>query len=141
MRKGYDFMLGTGYLPSCGCVGYWEQVIALWNWFDEVYHEQPLRTLPVIGLDANARLGTRPLNTTAHLGLIGPHGHQQENQPGREFRSFLQRAGFTAISTLYADAAGSTYYDSRGHSSRIDYILSTPYAAEYIQAVRVERKI
>lgn len=98
-------------------------------------------TLPIILTDANARLGTTVLHALDGLMLIGPHSHQQENGAGRSFRGFLERTQLAALNTIIGTARGATWYDTRGHSGCIDYVISRPGACSITHSLQVLRRL
>ncbi|CAE8593443.1 unnamed protein product, partial [Polarella glacialis] len=141
MRKGPDFCIGVGYLPPVGAMAHQQQSFQIWKWFESTLAIQPLMTLPIFGLDANARIGNRELIPPDRLLQVGSFGRNVENQAGRLMRGFLQQTSLAAINSLYESSAGNTWYNTRGHASRIDFILSTPLAAQETVEIQVDRKL
>ena len=70
-------------------------------------------------LDANARVGS-----VDGFG-IGPAYATKENNNGFRFRCFLKTHTLYAINTFH-ETCGHTWTSSRGHESRIDYMVATP---------------
>ena len=85
--------------------------------------------------DFNARIGSVPSDG------IGEHGAEQENLNGEHLRAFLIEHNLAALNTLHEEAAGFTWTGSRGHHSRIDYVLWPIEQLFCVQGVRVNRQI
>ena len=56
-RKGPDLLICDVYQLPIGSLNYVELTADIWHWIETVLQEQVHRTLPIVGLDANARLG------------------------------------------------------------------------------------
>eukprot|EP00959_Pyramimonas_sp_CCMP1952_P290239 6070787-Pyramimonas_sp.AAC.1 len=84
----------------------------------ELLGELPARTVPVILMDANARVGS--VNSSS----IGLCNADTENTNGLMFREMLEEHHLDAINTFFD--CSPTYYHGDGISTaRVDYICST----------------
>ncbi|CAE8618244.1 unnamed protein product [Polarella glacialis] len=141
LRSGPDFFISVAYLPPGGAMAHGQQASMIWNWLETTFAKQPLRTLPIFGMDANAGIGNQEMRTPDRLLQVGNFGRSNMNRAGREMRGFMQRTSLSAINTLFRHSAGNTWYNTRGHTSRIDFILSIPYAAQETVEICVDRRL
>ena len=72
--------------------------------------------------------------------LVGNNGRSRENSAGRQMRGFLQRANLSAINTIFGCSSGNTWFSTRGFSSRIDYILTSPFFVSETKNIIVDRR-
>ncbi|CAE8641456.1 unnamed protein product [Polarella glacialis] len=129
------------YFPPVGSYAAVNVSRRLWAWQENIMAQQPARTLSIILVDANARLGASPLLSPEGYLQVGGYGNETQNTHGRIMREFLQQTNMTAINALHEFAAGPTWHNTRGHSGRIDYILSSVAAAASTVSVKVDHAL
>ena len=115
-RGNVDFLLVNAYVPV-NPQKYAERQYCdkVWAWLDYIISHAPSRSVPVLCMDANARVGCGEACAS-----IGQQQPSPENYNGSKLRELLCRHHVAATNTFFA--AGDTYYGSFGNSSRIDYV-------------------
>jgi hypothetical protein len=137
-RKGI-FLLVVMYMPSAHSVAANEIACQLWSWLHSLLDSLPRRSMPSVLTDANARLGSIQLRTPEGQLQIGSYGHLLDNSPGRRMRNFLETSNLVAVNTLFEAGSGCTWFITRGHEARIDYVLTSAAAADVTVSVEVQR--
>ncbi|CAE8681089.1 unnamed protein product, partial [Polarella glacialis] len=56
-------------------------------------------------------------------------------------RHFFERTNLVALNTLFSHAAGPTWFNTRGQSARVDYILTCPTAAATTRAINAQQRL
>lgn len=139
LRSGIDFTLLNVYCPPPSSPMTFWIACRLWNWASSITQSLPQRSIPMLFTDANSRLGKTSLRTPDGYLLVGPYLRQQENLMGTALRRFLQTNTLAAINTCFRSSGGPTWYNSQGHSSCIDYIISVPEFLPRTVSARVDR--
>lgn len=133
LHKGMDFTVFSMYLPPSSSANALHIAQCLFDWCSEVLADLPGRSLPLICLDANARLGSFPLFAPDGASLVGRWGRSRENAAGRQFRNFLLINRLAAVNTLFRGSAGPTWFNTQGHRARVDYIFTIPEALQKLR--------
>ncbi|MGH3053611.1 MAG: hypothetical protein ACRDL7_01375, partial [Gaiellaceae bacterium] len=81
-------------------------------------------TIPIIGIDANAQIGTRTSKgNQPYKQVVGPHGFPAKNARGRTLLTALSNAGLCSPTTLFQAAEYDTWTSKHEKPMQIDYIL------------------
>eukprot|EP00929_Paragymnodinium_shiwhaense_P021066 TRINITY_DN13845_c0_g1_i1.p1 TRINITY_DN13845_c0_g1~~TRINITY_DN13845_c0_g1_i1.p1 ORF type:complete len:1628 (-),score=116.54 TRINITY_DN13845_c0_g1_i1:570-5453(-) len=92
----------------------------------------PSRSLPIIGIDANAHLGFLEKRSGERQAIpscsVGLCEQERENQQGTAFREWLERNHFVAVNSYYE--AGKTFFGTQGSATRVDYLITSRSAYE-----------
>ena len=132
--KQTDLALMAAYLPPINSSYNHKLYLITIDVIKNILKNLPTRALPIILLDANAKVGPSPgPEGTLMAGLhncIGCCSAVKEDAAGTIFRSFLNETNLAAANTFWP--AGDTYY---GHnsSSRVDYILIDPGLVQHVR--------
>ena len=114
------------YLPPCtGSDETLKVANDLLKWARQLLQSLPSRSLPILYMDANARLGlVKDLGrfSSVESTSVGVSGAELENSNGRLLRNFLEQFGLVAVKTIRGSQ--STFYPGStiGANSRVDYI-------------------
>ena len=125
-----DYLWIAGYFPPCANRSLPRFISTKTSaWLDKLLTRSPRRTLPCLGLDANARVGLLrdgrylvPVDSPS----IGPCDASLENSNGTLPRSLLEDHGLVASNTYRVNTdtfvSGSILVDGVPVTSRTDYI-------------------
>ena len=139
-----DFLVVVGYVPvEPSTAAQRKGVQAFYAWMDSLLSAAPARTLPIIMLDANGRVGLHrggpgPWQVApGHDACVGPWGAEVENYNGSKLHEFLLQHHLAAANTHARHGCGKTFHGAHGHASRIDYILVPESFLSHVRKVRV----
>lgn len=141
LRKGPDFTFSNIHCPPSSFPNAALISQQLWSWAEDVLAQLPSRTLPVFLLDANARLGSTILFSPEGHQQVGPYTNQRENSAGRSMRHFLEKTNWAALKSIFPSSRGHTWFNTRGHSSCVDYVLSTTTSISTTVDIRILRSL
>ena len=138
-----DFLLVVGYVPvEPSNQAQRRGVHALFSWLDRLLSDAPVRTVPVLLLDANGRTGLHragpgpwqvlPGNDAA----VGAWGAEVENYNGSKLHEFMLQHHLAATNTHDRHGCGKTFHGAH-HASRIDYVLVPAGLLPHVCKVRV----
>ena len=125
-----DYMWVAGFFPSCANTGLTRLISTKTSaWLDKLLIRSPRRTLPCLGLNANARVGLlRDGRYLVPVGSpsIGPCGAALDDSNGTLPRSLLEDRGLVASNVYRVNTetfvSGSLLVNGVPVTSRIDYI-------------------
>ena len=100
------------------------------EWLEKFVMGLPARTVPIVGIDANDKLGLVPSpggDAPLEHENVGEFYRERQRPRSDVFLSFLKTTDLIALNTFYN--TGATYFSatSETYSSRIDYVL-IPYS-------------
>eukprot|EP00972_Heterocapsa_arctica_P008650 1267256-Heterocapsa_arctica.AAC.1 len=95
--------------------------IAPFRWATQVLLGLPQRATSVIGMDANAKVGSQREDDDT-IDPIGPYYTQVENLVGYHLHEFAANAGLALANARFLSAAGPTWSGTDRTTNRIDYI-------------------
>eukprot|EP00972_Heterocapsa_arctica_P052631 7744963-Heterocapsa_arctica.AAC.1 len=112
----HDFFLCVIYAPSePHSRVHREGMLAIMEWVNIQLRALPMRTTPILFMDANAKVGYTSQ-------LIGPYRPDVPSWNGRQLTHLCEQHDLVLLNTWWAPACGPTWSSGRGHFSRIDYI-------------------
>ena len=127
-----DINIVAAYLPPEGAKGTRKIYEKAVNWLHHHLDRLPHRVLPVVGTDANCKLGMQVqdgIHVSTASGSVGQCQPDLEGSNSIVFRSLIERHHLKAVNTFVE--AGPTYWSATSKSkSRIDYVL-VPVSAEH----------
>jgi len=124
-RPGSDVTFIGAYIPPQTAKGSSKVAVLLVNWIVQLIWSLPRRSVPVLCLDANARIGEDDAGNTFPE-LIGRFGGTKENHNGSLFRQLLVDTHLAASNTFRHNPP--TFYSGSdlAWTSRIDFICLPP---------------
>ena len=139
-----DLLVIVGYVPVEPTNASQRQAVhAFYTWVDSLLSRSPARTLPILLLDANGRMGLQRLGdgpgqiAPDHDATVGPWGAEAQNHNGTQLRNLLYTHHLAAANTHFSRGCGATYHGPLGHPSRIDYVVVPQGLLQHITDVRV----
>ena len=139
-----DLLVIVGYVPVEPTNASQRQAVhAFYTWVDSLLSRPPARTLPILLLDANGRMGLQRLGdglghfAPDHDAAVGPWGAEAQNHNGTQLRNFLHTHHLAAANTHFSRGCGATFHGPLGHPSRIDYVVVPQGLLQHITDVRV----
>ena len=99
----------------------------------------PARRTPLLMGDFNGKLGLARTQSDVDQNWIGPYNKGLENDTTEFVRETMQIHEMAAANTFFAEAAGDTFFGSRGRSSRIDFLFFPKALLELVQKSRYGR--
>ena len=125
-RNSFDWCFISAYFPVNGQDP--DGTDSLLTWLDSVLSELPMSCVPIVGMDANGKVGLIRsggylVSADANEGT-GPHGVEIENDNGKRIRALIGKHFLQAVNTFHEAASGATFWSHEDRGSRIDYICA-----------------
>ena len=125
-RNSFDWCFISVYLPVNGQDP--KGADSVLAWVDSVLSELPVNCIPIVGMDANGKVGMVRsggyLLASDDADGVGPHGAEVENDNGKRLRSLISKHYLRAVNTFHEAASGATFWSHEDRGSRIDYICA-----------------
>ena len=101
-------------------------------------NEMSNRTLPLVFMDAHAKLGSVLAADKWGCQRIGDCGTQFEVGNSQHVREWIVKHGLSVPQTMIDTCSGGTWAGPHGCRTRIDYLLLPPSGLAYLEWRRVE---
>lgn len=134
-----DVTVGSVYFPPGRPEGIRDASLALVAWVRKVLDDLPGRTVILMGMDLNGRLGEPAQGLSdgtewAKL-AVGPEEAEPETHNGRLLRELLEQHRLTTVNTRHV--AGPTFWSNLHAPSRIDFAVAPSSALGAVHSCRV----